>query len=107
MPAGRPSLLRKTSPLEVSLDPALRTRLDALLFSPVEKRIPKGAYQRFFNQVLVQTLNWTELDLSPYAGTFPTEAIVRGPEFAIEHLKRILHAPRPSSENCPLAPESP
>ena len=83
MPRGRPPSPNPTIPLEVALDPVLRTRLDLLLHSEVEGRVPRGAYKRFFDSLLAIALDWTTFDLSPYAGTLPGELTLRArPEVA-------------------------
>lgn len=43
----RPNILRPTK-LTLMLPEDIRAKLDLLLFSEVEGRVPKGAYQRFF-----------------------------------------------------------
>lgn len=83
MPRGRPRSTNPSIPLEVALDPALRARLDLLLYSEVEGRIPLGAYKRFFESLLTIALDWVTFDLSPYAGTLPGELTLRArPEVA-------------------------
>lgn len=47
----RPNLERSV-PLMLMLPESVRTRLDLLLWSDVEGRVPLGAYQRFFVELL-------------------------------------------------------
>ena len=82
----RPKLLSPIAPLKVHIDADLKTRLDAVLFSELEERIPQGAYQRFFNKFLTQALTFKPLDLAPFLGTNPGEAIVRGDPNTIARL---------------------
>ncbi len=90
MPRGRPPLIHPNVPKEISFDAALITRLDLILYSDVEGRVPKGAYQRFFNTLLAQYFEHKTLDLSPYLGTLPGEATVRGAEATIKRLEAAL-----------------
>ena len=43
--------------LHVMLPPQLAARLQLYLYSPVEGRIPQGAYQRFFTERLIEFFN--------------------------------------------------
>jgi hypothetical protein len=87
---GRKSLLRPTASLDVHIDAELRTRLDLLLWSEAEGRVPKGAYQRIFNTLLTQLLDHKTLDLAPFLGTLPGEATVRGHPMTLERLVETL-----------------
>ena len=90
MPRGRPPSPNPAIPLEVSLDPGLRARLDLLLYSEVEQRVPRGAYKRFFESLLVAALDWTQFDLSPYAGTLPGELTLRARPEVVAKLRSLL-----------------
>ena len=48
----RPRNIVRPSALNVHLPEDIRTKLDLHLFSPLEGRVPMGAYQRFFTQLL-------------------------------------------------------
>lgn len=87
---GRRPLIRPTVSLDVHIDAELRTRLDLLLWSEAEGRVPKGAYQRVFNALISQFLDHKTLDLSRFLGTLPGEATVRGHPMTIECLAEIL-----------------
>jgi hypothetical protein len=78
MTRGRPPSIRRSRPLNVHLDEELLTRVDILLFSELESRVPKGAYQKLFNSLLTQWLDQRELDLAPYLGSLPGEHLVLG-----------------------------
>lgn len=55
----KPNLIR-TVRLDLGLPEDLRAKLDLLLFSPVEGRVPLGAYQRFFIERLNEFFNRKE-----------------------------------------------
>lgn len=78
MSRGRKPNVVRSSELHVSLPEDLRTRLDLLLFSELENRVPKGAYMHFFVARLIEFFEHRPLDLSPYLGTLPGERVVRG-----------------------------
>lgn len=82
--------LNPSASLNVHFESSLKAKLDALLYSELEERVPHGAYQRFFNLFLTQALLHKALDLAPFIGTNPGEAIVRGDPGAIERLKTHL-----------------
>ena len=90
MPRGRPPSIRKSSPLEVSLDEELRTRLDIKLWSEAEQRVPKGAYKTYFDRLVARDLSDAVLDLAPFAGTAPGEATIRGSASAIAIITALL-----------------
>ena len=92
---GRKPLLRPTASLDVHIDAELRTRLDLLLWSEAEGRVPKGAYQRIFNTLLIQLLDHKTLDLAPFLGTLPGEATVRGHPMTLERLVETLERTHP------------
>ena len=49
---GRPPLVQPTRKLNTALDETLLARVDLLLFSELESRVPKGAYQKLINELL-------------------------------------------------------
>lgn len=54
---------RKTIPsvqLNLALREDIRARLDLLLYSPLEQRVPQGAYQQFFEALLLEYFNRKE-----------------------------------------------
>jgi len=61
-----------------------------MLFSEVERRVPKGAYQRFFLSLLSIVFETEEMDLSPYAGSLPGELIIRGRPETLARLRAVL-----------------
>ena len=86
----RPKLINPTEVLNVRVDAGLKARLDALLFSELEERVPFAAYQKFFNRVLTQALLFQRLDLAPFLETDPGAAIVSGDAAVIARLKAHL-----------------
>ncbi|TXH42215.1 MAG: hypothetical protein E6Q97_36065 [Desulfurellales bacterium] len=67
-----------------------RAQLDILLHSGLEGRVPKGAYQRFFLDRLDEFFATKTLDLAPYLGTMPGEAVIRGRKEVLERLQQLL-----------------
>ena len=90
---GHPINLIPCTPLNTSLPVDVRARLDLHLFSDVEGRVPKGAYQRLLTELINQYLDNRVLDLAPYFGTLPEEAIVRGSSSVIARLKQAFEYP--------------
>lgn len=45
---ARPCNLERSVPLELALPESVRTKVDLLLWSEAEGRVPRGAYQQFF-----------------------------------------------------------
>ena len=90
MPRGRPPNINPSRPLNTHLDESLMARVDLLLWSEVEARVPKGAYQTFLNERLREFFSTRTLDLAPFAGTLPGELVVRGKPFTLERLQSLL-----------------
>jgi len=55
----------------------MRTRLDLILHSAVEQRVPKGAYQRFFLERLQEFFSTKAIDLSAELGLPPGQGIFK------------------------------
>ena len=89
---ARPRSINPSRPLCVHLDEELCARLDLTLFSEVERRVPVGAYQRFFNGRLRELFASESLDLSPYVGALPGEQTVRGSPECIALLRKVLES---------------
>lgn len=85
----RPSPIRPTL-LHVSLPEDIRGRLDLHLFSPLEQRVPKGAYQTFFIERILDFFKTRRLDLSLYG--LPPGYFVRGPIEMVTALEELLRA---------------
>jgi len=90
MTRGRPRAINPSRALTTHLDEAWMARLDLHLFSEVEGRVPKGAYQAFFNERLREFFATEALDLSPYVGALPGEQTIRGKPEALLKLAQVL-----------------
>lgn len=89
MRGRRPKIERPTR-LELKLPEMLRTRLDLLLFSSLEGRVPHGAYSTFFEARLRAFLDDAALDLAPYLSSLPGEHVVRASPTTIAALEAAL-----------------
>ncbi|MEK6849358.1 MAG: hypothetical protein AABY01_02185 [Nanoarchaeota archaeon] len=49
---GRPALINPTVSIHMQIRSDLMTKVDLLLYSNVEGKVPYGAYQRFFTERL-------------------------------------------------------
>jgi hypothetical protein len=83
----RPSLIRP-SHIHLSLPEDIRGKLDLMLWSGVDGRVPKGAYQRFFLDRIQEFFGWRRVDLSLYG--FPQGFFVAGPKEMLENLEHVL-----------------
>lgn len=99
MTRGRKPLVEPSIATHLHLPASWRTKLDLVLYSQVEGRIPKGAYQRFFLNRLVEFFDTREFDLGPYIGSLPREHLVRARPATLEQLERLLQqAQQPTSK---------
>ena len=76
--------------LNLALPESVRAQLDLLLFSEIEQRVPKGAYQQFFAARIREFFSDRGLDLAPYLGSLPGERTVRGSPETIASLEAAL-----------------
>ena|SRR5436190_21137390 len=83
----RPS--KATERLNLRLPLELKARLDLLLLSELEGRVPYGDYTAFFSERLREFLEWKTLDLSPYG----IPGFVRVPREVVESLALSLGEP--------------
>lgn len=93
----RRAAITPNSRLSTTLPADLRTRLDLLLWSELEQRVPKGAYQEFFVARTNEFFSDKPLDLAPYTGAAPGEHVIRGPIAAIHMLLELLAPPKETS----------
>ena len=91
--ARRPALVPNT-PLNTRISPDLRVKMDLLLFSTLEGRVPKGAYQTFLEARIREFFELKALDLAPYTGQPQGTFIVRGQPVVIEALEATLSTPK-------------
>lgn len=96
---GHPINLIPCTPLNTSLPVDVRARLDLHLFSDVEGRVPKGAYQRLLTDLINQYLDNRVLDLAPYFGTLPGIHLVKGSSQTIDLVKASFEARRKDDNN--------
>ena len=84
----QPDVIRPIK-LTTTLPEDIRVPLDLHLYSELEGRIPKGAYQRFLIERIQEFFSSRSLDLGEFVG-LPTPAVVRGSPATIELLTQIL-----------------
>lgn len=70
--------------------PELRAKMDLLLVSELEGRVPHGKISGFIADRLREHFDWAELDLGLHG--FPQGYFVRGPKAMIEKLQEALSA---------------
>ena len=87
--ARTPSLERSQS-LHLKLKEDVLARVDVALYSELERRVPHGAYQKFFTSLVLKFFSDKKLDLAPFTGKLPGIDVVQGPEHAIEQLRYLL-----------------
>lgn len=74
--------------LRTGIPESLMAPLQLHLFSQMEGRIPKGAYQEFLSERIREFFEWRRIDLGVYG--FPAGYFVSGPREMIEELERRL-----------------
>ena len=92
---GRRKNLIPSIMLNVALPLDVHTRLSAQLYSELEGRVPVGAYQRFFVEMIRERFEGKSLDLAPFIPEAPAGAfIVNGTTESILALKyRLMPEP--------------
>lgn len=90
MARGRPPSVEPGRLINISIDEKLMARLDIEMFSEAEGRIPRGSYKRVFEMLLRRFWSWKELDLAPYLGTLPGEAMITAAPAVLDRLKTLL-----------------
>lgn len=83
----KPLLVRPVK-LHTSLPEDLRTRLDLHLYSDLEGRVPKSAYQRFFTERIQDFFGSRKLSLEPFG--FPPGYFISGPREMVAALESRL-----------------
>ena len=92
MTRGPKPAVEKNELLNLSLPPYLVARLKLFLWSDLEGRVPKGAYQKFFTDRLREYFDlYKPLDVSSFLGVPPSTHVVLGEASTIaallHHLK--------------------
>ena len=77
MTRGRRPNIEPSVATNLHLPESVRTRLDLVLFSELEGRVPKGAYQRFFLERLQEFFTTRALDLSAALDLPPGHGIIK------------------------------
>lgn len=71
--------------LETALPSTLRAKLDLLLFSPLEGRVPHGKYQEFIIARIVEFFASKRLDLEPFG--YPQGYYITGPKEMVDEVE--------------------
>jgi hypothetical protein len=86
---SRPASLNPADRLNIAIDAQLKARLQLILFSEFEQRVPKGAWQAFIEARIREWFDWRSQALEPYG--FPPGYYITGPgemtEAVVEKLK--------------------
>jgi hypothetical protein len=82
--------------IRISFSAELAVKLTASLYSEVEGRVPKGAYQSLFEQLLREHFSSRTFDLAPFSGSPPGIFYVRGAPSAIIVLEKALKGEIPA-----------
>lgn len=77
--------------LTLRLPETLRAKVDLILFSELEGRVPQGRYQEFFIERLVEYFSNRPLSLDAYG----IAGMISGPKDVIEALERKLKDANP------------
>lgn len=83
-PRGEPKEL-----LHLSLPADVKAKLDNLLFSPIEGRVPVGAYARFISERIIEYTEWDSMPLEQYG--FEETDYVSGPKNTILKLAHMFN----------------
>jgi hypothetical protein len=79
----------KKSLLHLSLPVHLRERLDNMLYDPLERKIPAGAYSKFFIERLEEYANWDMIPLEQFG--FEETDFIAGPKNTILKLEAMFN----------------
>ena len=85
----RKNLIRSID-LHVMVPEDLHAQLTLHLYSPLEGRVPDGAYKAWLCERIKEYFTNRQLDLAPWAVCDPGSAIVSAPPATLEILKRTL-----------------
>ena len=71
----------------------LADRVDLLLFSDSEGRVPQGSLQSFLTRLVREFFSTRQLDLAPFLSSLPGEHVISGSDRTlsklINHLKEV------------------
>lgn len=85
----RPSII-PSQLLNLALPLPVHVQLSAHLYSPLEGRVPHGAYSRFLSDLIRDYFSSHTLDLAPYTQATPGSWLVRGSPEAVAALSALL-----------------
>lgn len=82
--------------IHVWLPADLKTRAELLLYSEVEGRVPKGAWQGLITKLLREYFDHKPLDLSPFLDAMPGVHVITGPVHTLSAL--LIHLEKERSK---------
>lgn len=85
---SRPAALVPNAHLHIRLAPDLKAKLDLLLFSELEARIPKGAHKDFIESRLREFFDWQVQSLERFG--LPDGYFIAGPKEMVQALTNKL-----------------
>jgi len=85
---GRPASITPREHFHVTMDAALKQKVDLLLFSEVEGRVPKGSHSAFAEARFREFFEHGKLSLDRFG--FPPGYFVTGPKEMLEELTKRL-----------------
>ena len=93
---SRTASLNPNDRLNIAINPELKARIGLILFSEMEGRVPKGAWQAFIEARMREWLQWRQQPLEQFG--FPPGFFVTGPaemvEAVTDRLKGIENDPQ-------------
>lgn len=81
--------------IHITVPAAEKQRVELLLFSTAEKRVPQGAWQAFLLERIREYFDYATLDLSAYG--YPSGFFVRAPKAMMEYIKQRMEEDRVQS----------
>lgn len=75
---ARPKAVTPNEHLHITLKAEVKQRLDLMLYSEVEGRIPKGAHKEFVEARINEWFDWKNTPLEPFG--FPQGFFITGPQ---------------------------
>ena len=79
----RPAAITPNKSLHTTLNADLAAKLDLLLYSEVEQRVPKGAYQEFLQARIQEYFSTRRIYLATLIPGMPGEHIISGTPAAL------------------------
>jgi hypothetical protein len=85
----RPPSLNPSDRLTIAINHDLKVRLELMLYSEIEKRVPQGAWQQFIEARIREWFDWKRESLEAYG--FPEGYFITGPDEMVKAvLKNVL-----------------